>query len=469
VAYSRWVPTGLAFLAGALRRAGHQVRVHVREEQLIRTGLDWPAADAALRDLITEFQPEAIGLSLTTPGVTESAAIAKLAREFLGRAVLIVAGGPHPTALPESLLRDCPDLDAVVVGEGEETLVELLEKGCSANVAGLVFRNGEQLRTTPPRKPPADLDRLAPAATDLFDMGFYTAPSRWMIRWLNLAATNIRTSRGCTNRCSFCAGHLVGGIGLRFHSVDYVVEQVSVAVNQYGVEAIHFEDDTLGGDRDRLAAICDALRRAGLHRRIRWDGCLRVDQVDGDLLTEMKSAGCIQVEYGFESGSDDSLRRLGKHATAELNHRAVELTRKAGLRIFADIMVGLPGETFDDLRDTVRFLRWARPDIISSGRLCPLPGTPIYDRLSPADRARLDWASYTYLDHPGFAFNPTAMSDGQFERAYRHFVKYTVKPQQLSALLRDTPANQPAERARLKRALARFVLRHPLRALAVPW
>ena len=468
VAHSRWVPSGVAFLAAALRQAGHEVRIHVREEQLIRNGLDWPAADALLRALLTEFRPEMIGLSLTTPCVPETAFIAKLAREILGPRVLIVAGGPHPTAVPESMFRDCPDLDAVIVGEGEETIVELLEKGCSTSVAGLVFRDGDQVRTTPPRMPPADLDRLATPATDLFDMSFYAAPSRWMIRWLELSATNIRTSRGCTNRCLFCAGHLVGGVGLRFHSVDYVVEEIRKAVTRYGVEAINFDDDTLGGG-DRLRALCEGIRRADLHRKIRWFGCLRVDQVEPDLLADMKSAGCIQVEYGFESGSDDALRRLGKSSTAELNCRAVELTRKAGLRILADIMVGLPGETFNDLQATVRFLRWARPDVISSGRLCPLPGTPIYNRLPQAVRDSLDWASYTYLDHPGFPFNPTAMTDAQFERAYRHFMKYTIKPQQLRALLRDTPADHPAERSRLKRTLARFILRHPLRALFVPW
>ena len=97
----------------------------------------------------------------------------------------------------------------------------------------------------------------------------------------------------------------------------------------------------------------------------------------------MKAAGCIQIEYGFESGSTESLRRLGKQTDIELNRRAVELTRRAGLRIFADIMVGLPGETVADFEATVKFLRWARPEIISAARLCPLPGTPIYKNWTP--------------------------------------------------------------------------------------
>ncbi|MDK1032243.1 MAG: radical SAM protein, partial [Planctomycetia bacterium] len=305
-------------------------------------------------------------------------------------------------------------------------------------------------------------------AYDLFDMKHYATPNRWMIRWLPLSATNIRTSRGCPNRCRFCAGHVASGLGVRYHSIDYVLQQIRRVVQRFGVKAIHFEDDTLGADSARLLDLCEAIRRSDLRRRICWDGCLRVDQAEPELLAQMKSAGCIQVEYGFESGSDSALRRLGKNATGELNRRAVRLTREAGLRIFADIMFGLPGETEEDFKATINFLRWAKPEVISTSRLAPLPGTPIYDDLPPDVRDSLDWAGYSYLDWPGFRLNLTAMDDQRFEEFYQQTQKYFLRPAMAAALLRDTPLDDAGERRRLRRRLAKFAVQHPIRAARLP-
>ncbi|MCK4602732.1 MAG: cobalamin-dependent protein [Phycisphaerae bacterium] len=466
---SYWVQTGLAFIARGLQRAGHTVKVLIREERLIKSNFNWGGEEAFLRGLLKDFSPEIVGLSVFTPGVSEAGQIAGMAKDICGDHILVVAGGPHPTAMPELTLQQCSAIDAVVVGEGEETMVALAENGPSKSVAGLVLREDGAFIHTPLRKPAEDLDRLGPPAYELFDMDFYSRANRWLIRWLKLPVTNIRTSRGCTNRCLFCAGHLVAGLGLRFHSLQYVIDQLRYVVDNFGLEAILFEDDSLGADRERLIALTDAIRKHGLHRRIRWACCLRVDQVDAELLREMKAAGCIQIEYGFESGSENSLRRLGKNATVELNQRAVRLTRQAGVRIFADIMVGLPGETEGDFKATVRFLRWARPEIISAGRLCPLPGTAIWNRLSDQQRDSLNWGGFTYIDRPGFKINLTDMPDEAFEETYRRFMKYLVRPQITWAMLRDTPPREKETRRALRKKLAGFVLRHPLRAARLPW
>ena len=289
------VPTGVGHMASLLKSAGHDVRVYVREEQLCKLKFDWDAAELHVRRAIGDFAPDVVGFSVCTPMVSEAGRLAAATRELLGDSPMIVAGGSHVTALPARTLRECPDLDAVVVGEGERTLLELVEAGPGPDVAGVVWRDGETIRTNAPRSPEADLDSLPPIDYSMFDMGFYTAPSRWLIRWMEIPVTNIRTSRGCTNRCAFCAGHLVAGLGLRFHSVGYVVERMKHAVDSFHVRGIHFEDDTLGADRDRLMDLCEAIRSAGLDRRVVWDGCLRVDQSDAELLATMKKAGCVQI------------------------------------------------------------------------------------------------------------------------------------------------------------------------------
>jgi len=465
---SRWAPTGLSYLGASLKRAGHDVRIYVWEEQLIKNSFNWDSCDKSFKTLLKEFRPELAGFSLTTPAVCETEKIAGWAREIVGNHIVTVAGGPHASAIPEQTLRDCPSIDVAVIGEGEETLVELAEKGLSDSVAGLLYRKDGAFVQTSARKPPQDLDSLGPPAYELFDMGHYTAPNRWMIRWLKLSAANIRTSRGCTNACGFCAGHIVAGLGLRFHSIEYVLEQVRRAVSEFGVEAVHFEDDTIGANPARLMELCERLRRDDLHKKIVWDCCLRVDQAEHKILAEMKSAGCIQIEYGFECASDKCLKLIDKNASCENNIRAARLTKEAGIRIFADIMFGLPGETEKDIRATMKFLGRANPEIISVMRLTPLPGTRIFEGIDPKIRDTFDWSRYSYFENEGWTPNLTAIPDERFNTIYGRLLKYYFKPAQTKALLRDARADDGELRKLLHRKLRRFSLKHPIKALRLP-
>ena len=463
-----WAPTGMLSLASALRRSGHDVALHVREEHLMKRRFDWAAADADLRQAIVDFRPEMVGLSTVTAAMAETQTIAALAKELCGPATIAAAGGPHPSAMPERTLVDCPALDAAAVGEGERTIVELADHGVRTGVPGLAVRiDGQIVPPASAAEPIADLDSLGDVPYDLLDMAFYTQRNRYLIRWMDLAATNVRTSRGCTNRCRFCGGHLVAGLGVRTHSLERVIAQIERLAGAWPIEGIHFEDDTLGADRDRLMRLCEMLRSRGLASRLKWDGCLRVDQADAELLRAMRSAGCVQVEYGLESGSDESLRGLGKGVTSEQNRRAVAMTREAGLRVFADIMVGLPGQTREDFRRTVKFVLQTKPEVVSAVRLYPLPGTAVYEQLPESVRASLRWEDFTYFDLPTAPFNLTAMSDKEFAEEWRQFSRYVLRPMYFWQLLRDSRPDDVEGRKRLRRRLVSFCIRHPLRAAAV--
>lgn len=465
--HSMHVPTGLAYIASTLKQAGHDVKVHIREEHLHKRNTDWDAAEAVLLELLREFRPELVGFSVFTPAVEETAQIARHTKKICGLDTVVVAGGVHPTAMGREMLETIPELDLVVIGEGELTMLDLANGKAASDVPGLLYRHNGDYRQTPPRVAVRELDQLAPIDYELFDMNYYTAPSRWLIRWLEMPAMNLRTSRGCTNRCRFCAGHLVSGLGVRFHSVESVVEWMRMAVERFRVRGIHFEDDTLGANTDRLISLCQAIRRAGLEKRLCWDGCLRVDQASPELLAEMKAAGCIQVEYGFESASDGALRRLGKGATNALNRRAVELTHKAGLRIYADIMIGLPGETRADIQATYEFLRWAAPEVISPGIMGALPGTPLFEAIPENVRKSLDYGEYAYFD-TRHGVNLTAMSDDEFEKVSRAFNRYFIKPWMSYQLLRDTPKENAIIRRQLRRHLRGFMWRHPIHYARLP-
>ncbi len=196
---------------------------------------------------------------------------------------------------------------------------------------------------------------------------------------------------------------------------------------------------------------------------------MRVDQVQPEILDAMKAAGCIQIEYGFESASDGMLRNVAKNASVEMNRRAVLLTREAGIRVYANLMCSLPGETPADLRANVRFLRWAKPEVSNFACLQPYPGTEAYKSLPERVRNSLVWGDFTYGDEPMRNTNLTAMSDEQRDRLCGRFHKYVARPATVLALLRDTSARQRKERAKLRRYLLRFALHHPLRAARLPW
>ena len=465
---SLWVPTGLGYLGSALAADGHDVRMHLVTQIIDEVGNDRSKTDAVLRQLLEDYRPELVGLSVTTPSMPELHPICEMVHEVCGDRAIVIAGGPHPTALPEQTLAEVPGLDAIVVGEGEETIVEIADRGLQADVNALVYRDGDGLVRTPDRPHCMDLDSLIPIDYDMFDMSYFTQRSRWLIRWLPLRATNLRISRGCSNRCRFCGGHLVGGLGVRHHSVEWAVDRMEMVADRFGIEAIHFEDDTIGGSRDQLLALCDAIQRRGLHKRLKWDGCLRVDQADRDVLDALRRAGCIQVEYGFESGSDKSLEHLGKGTSVELNEQVARLTHEAGLRVQANIMLGAPGETAADIRKTVRFLRRIRPHVATGSLLAPLPGTAIYNALPDEVRQSLDWGSFTFAHWPGQGINLTAMSDRTFARMVRRFFKYVSQPWVTRQLLRDTPEDDTAWRESLIRDRNRFARRRPLAAWRLP-
>lgn len=466
---SRWIPSGVSQIAAELLRAGHNVKIHVREEHMIKLDLDREAMDRRLFEELEAFHPDLIGFSVVTPGMPETSILSEKIRRRLGDDVILIAGGIHPTVMPEQTLDEAPALDAVAIGEGEDTLCEIADRGLGRDIAGLMLRDGEEYFRTAPRRRREDLDSFSPIPYDrLFDMNHYSCADPWRIRWLHLRSLNLRTSRGCTNRCHFCAGHLLAGIGIRLHSPEYIIDQIARTIDTYSLDAVLFEDETLGADTDRLLEICRQIRNRGWEKRIQWSGCLRVDQAHPELLDEMHRSGCIQIEYGFESGSPRMLKRLSKGASVEQNQRAVQFTRDAGIRVFANIMIGLPGETESDFDESIAFIRRTRPDIISASQLSPLPGTPIYEGLPKEVRDRIDWGGYAYMDHQRFDLNLTAMSDEVYRRRCNWFFKYLAGPMVHWQMLRDAPAGDTEFRRHFITQMKRLSWRHPIHFLRLP-
>ncbi len=365
-------PLGLAYLAAALREAGHRVAIlDARAE-----GLSWGAFEARVADA----RPELVGITAASP-VRDLAV--RAVRTVRAHARWVVLGGPHPTAVGAAVFEAMPRLDASVEGEAEETgpaLLAWLTNGACGDPPAGVRIPGRGFR---PRPAPARLDALPHPARDLLPGREYhhlLAPRRPM-------ATLI-TSRGCPHACTFC-DRAVGGRAWRARSARHVLEEVELLAAT-GVRSLHLYDDNFTHDRARVEAICAGLSRRGTS--LAWTCEARVDGVDLPLLRRMRRAGCRLVAFGVESASDRTLASLRKGFDRRQVEAAFEAARAAGVRTLAYVILGAPGEGAAQVDATLRFVRHIRADFVQFSTLAALPGAPLgVDGGTPQDvRSFLD-------------------------------------------------------------------------------
>ena len=211
--------------------------------------------------------------------------------------------------------------------------------------------------------------------------------------------TTMFTSRGCPYRCTFCdRPHL--GKKFRAHSARRVVDEMEECVRM-GIHEILVYDDTFTVSRRRVLEICAEIQRRGLD--VAWDIRARVDTVDEEMLRALKAAGCERIHYGVEAGSDHFMEVLRKGITVEDARTAFKLTKKAGISSLAYFMIGIPGETEDDIRQTWRLARELGPDFVHITILCPFPGTEIYrNALAEGVYESDHWLDFARDPQPGF-------------------------------------------------------------------
>lgn len=397
---------GLLYLATAVRRAGmNPMVVDAPAEGLDPTGV---------LDRFDRFAPDVLGLTAVTPSVDGAGRIAEAAR---GRhpGCRTVIGGPHATALPGETLARFGALDAVCVGEGEQTLVELIRAWASGKppeaVSGVVARNG----SGPARERVRDLDDLGMPSWDLVP-GF---PHRYRPAAMNMRrmpAAQLVTSRGCPHRCVFCDCS-VHGKSVRAHSPDAVVEMVERLVRVYRVREILFEDDRFLADEKRVGLVCEKLLSRDV--RVSWSCAARPESVrDGNLLTLMRHAGCWRVNLGVESGDGRVLELARKDASLEDARRAVRLCRESRLAAKGFFILGLFGETESTLARTVNFALELPLTDASVFFHTPYPGSEAWSRADAYGRLERDYPRMTMMEP---VFVPEGLDAATLWRAHREF------------------------------------------------
>ncbi len=339
---------------------------------------------------IFRFQPDVIGTTSVTMNFPVALDTLRECRRTAPEAVTIL-GGPHVTFTAEETLRDVPEVDIVVRGEGEETVRELLpalEAGRSLEeIRGLTFRHNGGIRNTEDRPFLSNLDLLPLPDRALFPISRYLAMR---------VPVSVLSSRGCPMDCSFCVGYRMTGRRGRFRNPLRVVDEIESA-HRLGFEEVCVDDDLFTRSRRHVFAICDEMIRRGL--KMNMYIFARVDTVDPPLLGKLKDAGCRMICFGLESGNQAILDRAHKRTTLEKARHAVELCKEAGISPLGSFILGLPGETRETMEETSAF---AQSLGIPYGfhLLAPFPGTKIRERSSEYGIEILsdDWSLYD-ADH----------------------------------------------------------------------
>lgn len=374
------VPISLPSIAGLLRANDYEVKI------IDATVEDYSAQE--LEKIIKEFDPKLVIVNMATATFYGDAEIIKLAKGWVN--AHFTAIGTHVTSAPEASLQKS-ELDSVIRSEPEETALKLaqaIEKKQDLNqVNGLSYKKGQQIINNADRPFIENLDSLPFPARDLIHNERYVMPIS------NRPYTLIVSSRGCTHHCIYCTARQYYGQHLRLRAAANVVDEVEEVINKFKINDITMWSDTFTLDRNFVVEVCNEIISRDL--KFNWMANSRVDRVDYDLLKLMKKSGCTMLSFGVETGVQQILNNIRKGSTIEQAQDVFKWTREVGIETIAHFIVGLPGETKETVKQTIKFAKKIKPDYAQFYGAIPFPGTEFYDLAkSKGWLSTEDWNQY---------------------------------------------------------------------------
>ena len=403
-----WIapPIGLAYLASVLEKSGHEVKI-----------FDMQIEKKSLNKVLNSFKPDIVGVSSSTPAFNDAINILHQVKKFNPNIKTII-GGPHPSALPKETAAE-PCVDIVVYGEGEITLNELVNNHFSLkNCKGIAYKKKGKVAINKIRPPIINLDSLPFPAYHLLSIEKYYHPLMKDKRIMS-----ILTSRGCPFNCIYCNKNIFGH-AFRERSAVNVVDEIEFLIENYKIEEFHIIDDNFTLNRKHAIDVCKEIIRRNLDIKWATPNGIRADTISNNLIRLMKRSGCYSVLIGVESGSSRILRSIGKNITLDKIKRAFKICKEEKLETTASLVIGLPGETPDDLRKTIEFTKKLQPDVADFHMLIPLPGTPVYNYLKQNGLIiETDWSKYSFHTEPVFRTKELTKEEilEWYKRAYREF------------------------------------------------
>lgn len=388
-----YYPLWLIYAAAYAQKMGHEVYF-----------LDAPAKRKTEEQSLSEIQENAKGeqlfvLGTSTPSLKSDIRFAEKLKELFPESFILLVG-THPSALPEETLGFSKAVDAVAIGEFDNTVVELanaLEVGSNiASVRGICYRSGDTITRTTPMPLMKNLDELPFASQFIKE---HLEIKDYFFAAATYPSIQVFTGRGCPFRCTFCVyPQTMHGHAFRARSAQNVVDEFQyIAENFPTVHEVVIEDDTFTANKKRVLNICQLLVERGLNKRLKWLCNARVG-LDFETMQAMKKAGCRLIIPGIESGSQQILDNIKKGTRVELFKEYVDNAKKAGLLIHACYMVGNPGETKQTMQETLDLALKLNTDTAQFFPLIPYPGTEIYNWAKENGYIELDYDKYCKED-----------------------------------------------------------------------
>jgi len=409
-------PLGLASMASFLEKNGKTCAVVDCFAQ--------PDSDRVIREYLVSERPAFIGFSCTTSSFLDGVRLAGFAKG-ISADVRAVFGGAHVSALKERILQQFPVIDYVVAGEGEQTLLELMESEGRADeqVKGLVYRDAErETHFTGYRSKGMDLDSLPFPAYHKLN-GYPHAYKLPIFNYPRAPNSSCISSRGCPYACTYC-DRSVFRRSFRFNSAEYVYAHLGYLRRRFGIRHINFYDDQFTFNRERVEAFTGMMidRPPGMT----FNCAVRAEHVDLELLRRMKAAGCWMISLGIETGDESLLAQHRQRADLELISHTLRLIKKAGIRTKGLFMMGLPGETETSIQKTRRFVFSNPIDDLNMSKFTPFPGAPLYEKIHDLGAFHEDWEK---MDCMNFQFIPHGLTEQQLEALFRRFYRsYFMRP-----------------------------------------
>jgi anaerobic magnesium-protoporphyrin IX monomethyl ester cyclase len=375
-------PLGLSYVAASLEKAGFQVEM--LDNYMLKKSIE------EVKQLVQELNTEIVGITCGSATYRRCLETAAAVKETLPSCAVIV-GGWHAAYMPDSLLQQ-PDVDYVVMGEGERAMVELTrhilrgEDGKDlADIAGVGYRqNGSFTKNTPQFI--SNMDEIPFPARHLLPMKLYDRT----IEFLNAKPADVMSiARGCPFSCAFCETKKLWGNTCRTFSPARVLNEVRHMVEKFGTRGIYFINDNFTIKKKQTEELCTLLKNSGLN--LEWVCDTRVDLVNRELLEKMKDAGCKAIWFGVESGSQRILKRINRTITLEQTENAFRLCKQVGIKVACSFMLGFPDETLEDLEATRKFADKLDPDWCQFNVFIAYPDSSLYQEL-------LQTGSYDRLD-----------------------------------------------------------------------
>jgi len=393
-----WIPLGLCYLAAIAQKEGYDAKTI----DLARDSFN------KVEKILKKEKPDFIGLSCWTDTRISTIEVAKLAKK-INPNVKIIIGGSHATFFPEHMFKLAPT-DVVVLGEGEETLKELLNaytnKKSFEKIKGIAYKQNNKIIKTTARPLITNLDDIPFPIYNGLNLKKYRGDDKFS-RAKEAINGMMISSRGCPYQCTFCSTCLYWERKWRARSAKNTVDEMEYVYKNYGINNIRFWDDHFTLNKTRAIEICKEIIKRKLHTKITWGTSLRVDCLNNEVISWMKKAGCNKLIFGVESGSPTILKNIKKGFMVKDIENAFKLCHKYNMYANASIMLGNPGETEKTVDETITILKKIKPDnpIRGGSILIVFPGTEVYTVMKNKGKLTDDfWLTdkpmpYYSLDH----------------------------------------------------------------------